>query len=72
MIFRISVIKYIINKIKSWFTRNQDKDEHLVLYENMNYLTIPDKPSNRVITETVVYSDNSRKEIYCGACGAIA
>jgi ATP-dependent DNA helicase RecG len=35
----------------------------LVLYENMNYLTIPDKPSNRVITETVVYSDNSRKEI---------
>ena len=35
----------------------------LVLYENMNYLTIPDKPSNRLITETVVYSDNSRKEI---------
>jgi ATP-dependent DNA helicase RecG len=35
----------------------------LVLYENMNYLTIPDKPSNREITETVIYSNNSRKEI---------
>jgi ATP-dependent DNA helicase RecG len=35
----------------------------LVLYENMNYITISDKPSNREITETVTYSDNSRTEI---------
>ena len=27
----------------------------LVLYENMNYITIPDKPSNRDITKTIVY-----------------
>jgi ATP-dependent DNA helicase RecG len=35
----------------------------LVLYESMNYLTIPDKPSNREITDTVVYNDHSRKQI---------
>ena len=36
----------------------------LVLYENMNYITIPDKPSNRDITKTIVYDDKSRKKIY--------
>jgi ATP-dependent DNA helicase RecG len=30
----------------------------------MNYITIPDKPSNRDITETIVYDDKSREKIY--------
>ena len=36
----------------------------LVLYENMNYITISDKPSNREIIKTTVYDDDSRKKIY--------
>jgi ATP-dependent DNA helicase RecG len=36
----------------------------LVLYENMNYITISDKPSNRDIIKTIVYDDGSRTKIY--------
>ena len=36
----------------------------LVLYENMNYITISDKPSNREIIKTTVYDDDSRIKIY--------
>jgi hypothetical protein len=35
------MIKYIINKIKGWFTPNQNKDEHLVLYEDMPEPDVP-------------------------------
>ena len=36
----------------------------LVLYENMNYLKILDKPDSQKQTKTFIYSDNRRQEIY--------
>ena len=32
----------------------------LVLYENMNYIKIADKPEERLVTKTGVYSDKFR------------
>ena len=43
------MIKYIINKIKGWFTPNKTKDEHLVLYEDMPEPDVPihiEEPKN--------------------------
>ena len=36
----------------------------LVLYENMNYITIPDRPKDRENTETIISSDETREQIY--------
>ena len=35
----------------------------LVLYENMNYITIPDKPSNRKKINTKIINDNNRDQV---------
>ena len=35
----------------------------LVLYENMNYITIPDKPSNRKNINTKIINDNNRDQV---------
>ena len=36
----------------------------LVLYENMNYIKIPDKPSSQKRTKSAVYSDHKRQKVY--------
>ena len=36
----------------------------LVLYENMNYIKILDKPASQKKTKTVVYSDSKRERVY--------
>ena len=36
----------------------------LVLYENMNYIKIADKPEERLVTKTGVYSDKFRNNVY--------
>ena len=36
----------------------------LVLYENMNYIKIPDKPTSQKKTRSVVYSDHKRQKVY--------
>ena len=36
----------------------------LVLYENMNYIKIPDKPSSQKKTKSAVYSDHKRQKVY--------
>ena len=36
----------------------------LVLYENMNYIKIPDKPSSQKKIKSAVYSDHRRQKVY--------